>query len=199
MLITEEFMHTSTFDEIANFILNRCILKVSNEKFRICEIEFYKFNDQHQDAYTHRDPDQQKFGKFYFHKYPNGTYKAGTYKCVDIAFGNSNTYFGILIRSIMNKKTKEFIEGPCRSVNKMLEILGFNDVKSFMDTRTDLIDIGSDSDLSIKINNNLIQYDIFKGMRVGLGDKYPNFKELPYRFATNISKIKKQKKFISVE
>jgi len=98
------------FKNLADQILNNSVLISNNKKFRICEIEMYLLSSIHQDKYVHGDEDQKSFEKFYFHKFKTGTFKSGTFKGVDIALGNKDTYFGILIRSIENMETKEFTE-----------------------------------------------------------------------------------------
>ena len=129
----------SDFLEFANTILNHILIYLpltKNKKaYRICEIEFYLFNNKtHKDNYVHCSLDQLKWQKFYFHQFKNGSYKSGTYKGMDMTFGvlEREIYFGVLIRSIMDMETGEFIEGPCRSVNKILEIYQSHDVKEFL-------------------------------------------------------------------
>lgn len=90
----------TSFNELAEIILNKSAIKIIDRIFRICEIEFYKCNEEHRDTYTHCDKDQKTKCHFYFHKYKTGTYKSGTYKCLDITNGDKKTYFGILIRSV---------------------------------------------------------------------------------------------------
>lgn len=57
------------------------------------------------------------------------SFKCGTYKGMDITFGNKNIYGGILIRSIMDLNDGKYIEGPCNSVSKLLEIRGVKEFK----------------------------------------------------------------------
>lgn len=68
-------------------------------------------------------------GKWYFHRFGK-TYKVGTYKGMDLTFGKGDkAYGGILIRAISSVGAtdgkhlppNEFIEGPCNTVNKILE------------------------------------------------------------------------------
>ena len=90
------------FLEIAHTILNEYVLTINHEyKYRIAEIELY-FNDsnKHQDTFTHGNKDQAKPGSWYFHKF-GSSYKSGTYKGLDLAFGKDKIAFaGILIRSL---------------------------------------------------------------------------------------------------
>lgn len=65
------------FVTIARDILNNNILSVNSEKYIICEIEFYLWNEIHPDHYTHKSHDQTLTNTWYFHKYKTGTYKSG--------------------------------------------------------------------------------------------------------------------------
>lgn len=195
-MLTPDFIKTSKFEDIAEIILNNYLLTIKNKKYRLCEIEFYKNDDSHPDTYTHANPDQKTFGKFYFHKYKNNSYKSGTYKGMDLTFGNEKCYFGVLIRSLLDIDTNEFIEGPCRCVNKLLEIMN---CKTVSDLKIkDLISF-DDPNISFTFVNNFKKEKVFKGPRVGLSDKYPEYKLKKYRFVTHLLKIKKQKIFEPVE
>ena len=57
------------------------------------------------------------------------SFKCGTYKGMDITFGNKNIFGGILIRSIMDLNDGSYIEGPCNSVSKLLQIRGVKEFK----------------------------------------------------------------------
>jgi len=178
------------FNQYANKLLNNSILSVKDKTYRICEIEMYLCNDEHPDKYTHCDSLQLEFNQFYPHRFKTGTYKSGTYKCMDIAFGDkiTNTYFGILIRSIQNIETKEFFTGPCICVNEILSNFGCKEWKQFFEKY-------SLNELKLINRDDLINEEIYIGPRVGLGDKYPDYKLKNYRFAIYINKIKKQKQF----
>jgi hypothetical protein len=178
------------FNTYAQKILNNSILVIKDKRYRICEIEMYYCNDKHDDKYTHCDELQLEYNKFYFHRFRNKTFKCGTYKCMDITYGNkeTKTYFGILIRSVKNIDTNEFFTGPCICVN---EFLGQYDCKEFKEF-VDKYDVNVEFNL---IEQKITEEKIFIGPRVGLGEKYPEFKEKKYRYATNIKFIKKQKVF----
>jgi hypothetical protein len=181
------------FDQIVDVLLNKSILNVNGFEFSLCEIELYYYGDGHYDKYTHRSSEQKQKCKFYFHKFSNGTYKSGTFKGMDITLSpNDETYFGVLIRSIRNRITGEFIEGPCNVVNKILSVCN---VKSI----TELL---SDSVLPLDIYESKLLYvshiddmnnDIYFGTRIGLSDKYPKYKNKKYRYVSNYEQIKKQK------
>lgn len=194
MSITKDLCNLAKFNEISNILLNKSVLCVGERKFRICEIEMYYRDKDHDDQYVHGDNDQLDFGIFYFHKYKNGSYKSGTYKGMDITLGNNGTYFGILIRSIMDVKTHELIEGPCKSVNAMLAEFKCHDVKEFMSNKPKKLSIFDKKyGLYIEQTNDLKSEEIMCGPRVGLSAKYPDFLNKDYRYAIFSNKIKKQK------
>jgi hypothetical protein len=182
-------MHKQLFDDTANKLLNNSIIQVLDKTYRIHEVEMYYHNQDHPDEYTHKHPKQMENNQFYPHQYKSGGYKAGTYKCMDICFGNkeTNTYFGVLIRTIENLVTHEFFTGPCICMREVLSNFGCSEFKEFFEHHS--ID-------EIKlIDQPLVNETIYIGPRVGLSDKYPVYQDKYYRYATNIKQIKKQKKF----
>lgn len=201
MKITSDLCVPTKFVDISDILLNKSVLLVKNTSFRLCEIEFYYKNSSHNDQYVHGIEDQKTFEGFYFHRYKNGTYKAGTYKGLDMTFGNMNTYFGILIRSMIDMNTNTFIEGPCRCVNKILELFNEPNVKSMMENNKFTNQLGlydETSGICLKEKNDLEKQEIYGGMRVGLSDKYPEYLNRNYRHAIYVKKIKKQKKFVKL-
>ena len=134
-IIDLKTINEAKIQEIARSLLTKYVLVVGDKEYRLAEIEFYINSDVHNDKYTHGDLNQKQFAKWYFHRYPNGSYKSGTYKGLDITMGDPDTYFGILIRSIYCAETNEFIDGPCKTVNKILELNNCSDVKEYMTDR----------------------------------------------------------------
>lgn len=193
-MIKKDLIDELKFDTIAEKLLNSYELVIGGEVYRICELEIYCRNEKHNDEYVHCNKDQSLYEKFYFHKYANGSYKGGTYKGMDITFGDNKTFFGILIRSIYNERTGEFIEGPCRTVNKILEINEYdkNNLKEFVGEN--ILSIYDDKRIFLKYNDDLNFKNIYSGPRIGLSDKYPNFKLKNYRYVIYKKKIKKDKK-----
>jgi hypothetical protein len=110
---------------VAKKLMNSYKLIVNHEgEYRIAEVEFYlKNEDAHKDTFTHCDPIQAKNGKWYFHRMnPTNpmSFKAGTYKGMDLTFGGEKVFGGILIRALYNIKTKQYIDGPCNTVKEIL-------------------------------------------------------------------------------
>ena len=158
------------FSSMAAAYLNHTVLVVkpsgSNtapKYFRVAEIEFY-LNDHrvHKDTFTHGDELQKQTGKWYFHKFGN-SYRSGTYKGVDITIGKgAGAVGGILLRSLMplqltssspgsmvfgnGANKKDFIEGPCNCVNRILEETKPQGTESF-----DIANLVARTDFSLDI------------------------------------------------
>lgn len=131
------------FDKISDILLNETVLLVNSKWFRIAEIEFY-YNDveKHHDPFTHNDPIQYNQNYWYFHK-KGGVYRGGTWKGVDITFGQLSPVKysgGILIRSIQeinDNQPGEYIHGPSKVVDKILEIFKRSSVKELVEEEFD--------------------------------------------------------------
>lgn len=134
-------------------------------------------------------------GKFYPHRINGKGFKAGTYKCMDLVYGNKekNIYYGILIRTIQDMATLKFFTGPCVSVR---EILSNYDVTEFKDF---VANHNIDDEFKLVPTNSLSPERIFVGPRVGLSDKFPDYRMKPYRFAIHLNQIKKQKVFQALD
>lgn len=192
----------SDFDTKANSIINHTWLVINQQFYQIVELEFYLYSDQHPDLYCHSHPDQLTTNKWYFHragKSSNSKYKGGTYKGLDITFGNSNQYGGILIRSIQSVDNQEVIEGPCKVVNRILELCQTNSIQELVKTIS--LDINQIDNLfltcrlnhSILVENRIQELTILilpvvdplkisKGPRVGLSLKGDFSNKEPYLF-----------------
>lgn len=98
------------FDELANYLMNECVLDINDNEYRIAEIEFYYFDEkEHQDIFTHCNDKQKENNKFYFHG-----------SGMDITFGNNNYFGGILIRSLIDFYDNTPIIGPWNVFNEIL-------------------------------------------------------------------------------
>jgi hypothetical protein len=173
----------SIMDKMADYLLNNCILVINNNNYRLAELEFYLKDADHDDIFIHGDENQHIPYRWYFHKQFGGNYKSGTYKGLDITFGynddevqiNNDVYGGILIRSIVNMTTNEIIEGPCKVVNKILELNNVNSIDEFVisnleyenQDRDDILKIDCNN-LHLEINNDLDNLEVISCPRVGL-------------------------------
>ncbi len=94
------------FGEIAKQLMNHSTLVAGHERYRLVEIEFYFFFNRHQDVYSHKREEQKHSGTWYIHG-----------SGVDITFGKSDEFGGILIRGLQKintteSKREDFIFGP---------------------------------------------------------------------------------------
>lgn len=183
----------------AERFLNRRRLICGNNRYLIREIEFYIYSDDFKDEYTHKHPQQLTKNQWYFHRTSKDNYRAGTFKGLDITRGNGSRYFGILIRSIENIDTKEFIQGPCNVVHELMKKSNIEgDLRSISVSK--LVDMMKTLDIYDDRNPfYLIKADekfvIYKAPRYGLSDKYPSFKNKKLRFSTSHKKLKENKNF----
>lgn len=202
------------FEEIAGLLLHRFVLVSNQSTFRVTEIEFY-FNDllkssssaNHPDTFAHGDTLQLKLcGAWYFHR-SGPTLKGGTYKGLDLCFGEPNkAYGGILLRSMVKVEEgeeKDVIEGPCNLVNTILDLNSRHEnLKLFVEN--DLKGVKSAFDLQSKLFlQPCAPFDakIYSSPRVGLtlkrkdeGLQYkPYFLMQAYRFISSPKQIKKGK------
>jgi hypothetical protein len=193
--IPENFAH------LADRILNYTLLMINGHPHRICEIEFYLNSPTHSDAYVHTNEDQTKKGTWYFHRYNNGTYKNGTFKGLDIVLNSGinlenkeRIYASALIRTIIDINQRKIIEGPCLVVNHILALYRLDNIMMLT---------GGNSLNFMKNNHNLILVEgnpsvlepILYGPRIGLSDKYLEYRTKYYRFV--IGPIKKQRKTLT--
>lgn len=178
------------FKLFATSLLSNFTIKVNNDLISIEEIEFYYNSKDHKDHYTHKNKDQLTNSMWYFHQYHNGTYKSGTYKGLDMTFGNNkDSYGGILIRSINNTTTNEFITGPCNVVNYILKKLNCESIEILVEKMKDKNIFNNKNPFYVEKNNqqnnieqNNKEVKIFMGPRVGLSLKYPEYLIKEYRY-----------------
>ncbi|MDE6753072.1 MAG: hypothetical protein K2J82_00495 [Muribaculaceae bacterium] len=106
--------YSEYFKEIANLLMNKCVIAKGEKKYEIIEIEFYLFALDHQDIITY--PRKLSAGQWFFHQ-----------SGVDLTFESSDNQFGgILIRGIKPLGTKnegdyhpELILGPQKCVDEL--------------------------------------------------------------------------------
>jgi 3-methyladenine DNA glycosylase Mpg len=135
--------YEKVFGAMANRLLKGSVLVVgSKHRFLISEIEFYLKSRAHDDPFTHGVDEQQRSCRWYFHRQGH-SYRGGTYKGLDVTFGNDNAAGGILIRSVLPidarslsvaQQRKSLIQGPCCVVNRILELLDVDSVQALVDT-----------------------------------------------------------------
>lgn len=119
---TADEAYAGAFRAIAELLLGRATLYAAGRPHRFTELEMYWSGFSHVDPFTHGDPLQQQRGVWYFHR-SGQSYRGGTYKGLDVAFGCPGAYGGILVRGIERQGgAPRLLDGPCVVVDHLLEI-----------------------------------------------------------------------------
>ncbi len=114
------------FTRIAERLLNGCRLIVGGAAHRFIEVEMYYYDTAHPDPFTHREQLQKECGRWYFHR-TRGEYRGGSFKGVDVTFGDGTAFGGVLIRGI-ELPDGTVIDGPSLCVDHLLDSTGAADV-----------------------------------------------------------------------
>lgn len=117
------------FGRIADLLLNRTRWVIGGRPHRVTECEFYYRGSAHNDPFTHGDPVQVHAGRWYFHK-TAGIYRGGSFKGVDVTFGDGTARGGILIRGL-ERPDGSMTDGPSLLVDYILGQCGFATVADF--------------------------------------------------------------------
>jgi hypothetical protein len=186
------------FTDIAQYLLNNFHLSINNEPHRIIEIECYYYSPTHQDVFAHRDAIQLNCARWYFHKI-GGTYKGGTFKGLDLTFGDSNSYGGILIRTV-ETPGGSIICGPSLCVDYLLSKCDSKNITMLDDKIAQRTAFDNSNILRLSTSPICGQNKIFTTARVGLSLKkatstnnMQSFLLRPYRYLTEPRKITKGK------
>lgn len=97
------------FKEIADLLMNKCVIKKGSKQYELVEIEFYLFTPEHPDVITY--PRDVEAGRWFFHS-----------SGVDLTFeSQSKSFFGgILIRGIKEMtENGKIIFGPIKCVEEL--------------------------------------------------------------------------------
>lgn len=124
------------FAHLAEYLFNRVELVVAGQVHRLCEVEFYWHSPGHPDPFVHVHPLQLTSQRWYFHRAGNnhrtgqhGSYRGGSFKGVDLTFGDGHNYGGVLIRAVERTGTAStpgvLIDGPSRTVDQLLKTTGY--------------------------------------------------------------------------
>jgi hypothetical protein len=113
---------------LARRLLNAARLVVAGEPYRLVEVETYYHSGDHPDPFSHRDPIQLESGRWYFHR-TGGVYRSGSFKGLDVTFGDGAAYGGILFRGFETPEAR-LVDGPSLLVNHLLVKTGNRTVAS---------------------------------------------------------------------
>jgi hypothetical protein len=158
------------FNKIADYILLHSLLQINENQYKIVEMEFYFFGENHKDGYTHD------------HDLDGGMWRAHN-SGIDITLaGESSEYGGILLRSIKNISDNTYINGPRKVLFEIIKNLG----NVFLtDHRLGLIEN--------KLPYNYQKFEALKVNRIGLNKanrKTLNdvkYKDFPYRYIIDLN------------
>jgi hypothetical protein len=114
------------FALVADLLLNRTAWVIAGRPHRITECEFYYRGPAHDDPFTHGDAVQVRAGRWYFHR-TAGAYRGGSFKGIDVTFGDGTARGGILIRGL-ERPDGTLIDGPSLLVDFVLGVCGVGTV-----------------------------------------------------------------------
>jgi hypothetical protein len=186
------------FGQIAARLLNGCRLIVGETPHRFVEVEAYYNTPVHPDPFAHCDPVQKHGGRWYFHR-TGGIYRSGSFKGVDLAFGDASAFGGFLIRGI-EAEGGPYIDGPSLTVDHLLETSGKRDVATLDAGVGERVAWDEDNPLQLEWTKELAPRTVYRAPRVGLSLKrakmpclHPKYIMRPYRYFTEPRKTAKGK------
>ena len=149
-----------SFTSIAQILMGKYIIKKGTERYRIVEIEFYAFSNDHEDYITY--PRTTNAGQWFFHQ--SGVDLTFESQDIDIKHNNGKIlvnlasqpqFGGILIRGLYKMDTSEdeepYIFGPQKCVNVLWD--KFNALSSSPDEYPTIIRASREDNLT---THNLI-------------------------------------------
>ena len=178
------------FVRMADAFLNKARLVVGETCCRLTEVEFYYHASEHPDQFTHCDPQQTSCGRWYFHRSGRG-FRGGSFKGLDLTFGDTGAYGGMLIRGI-ELADGALVSGPCLCVDYLIRQLGFTSVAELHGATVGRHAVQDNGLLTLLESNSACERPIFNTPRVGLSLKRASDAHSPlipyvmrrYRFLT---------------
>jgi hypothetical protein len=196
--ISTEEQFAPWFESMAEQLLNATDFLVQGVPHRFAELEFYYHGPGHEDPFAHRNPVQLENGRWYFHK-SHGQYRGGSFKGLDLGFGDGTAHFGVLIRTIIGPDGT-LIDGPSLSVDYLLQATEARSaarLDAWIGTRK-LWD--ATAPISVRPSQEFRTVTIHTTSRIGLSLKKaaaaptaPRFVGKAYRFLTEPKAISKGK------
>ncbi len=191
-----EEAYLPAFRRLAAQVLAGATWHIGGQAHRFTEIELYWNGPGHRDTFTHGDPMQREFGRWYFHR-SGETYRGGTYKGLDIAVGGDDVYAGILIRGAERLADGLLVDGPCMCVDHILAATGHRTIDALVGAFDRGVDAAGGSPLYVTIDDPPREVEVAMSPRVGLTLKRgvlserAGFLARPYRFLSEPARIKK--------
>lgn len=187
------------FARIATTLLTAARLVVAGKPHRLIEVEVYYHGPGHEDPFAHRDPVQQAVGVWYFHR-TGGTYRGGSFKGLDLAFGAPGVFGGVLFRGLETADGR-FVDGPSLLVDHVLMTTGIRTVRELDATIGGRLAWDASSPVHL-VAAKPEPREVYRAARVGLtlkraaGKAWPTFLTKDYRFLTEPRHTKKGKAHI---
>lgn len=186
------------FHRIAHCLLCDTRLMVKGKPHRLVEIEIYYHHPEfHPDIFAHCDPIQLHCGRWYFHR-TKGEYRGGSFKGLDISFGEDDAHAGVLIRGVESPEGGALIDGPSLHVDHLLTMTGHSSVANLDSAIDERLAWEEDSPLQLLAIDEVEERQVYTTARVGLSLKRaqqsalpPKFVLQPYRFLTEPKRTKK--------
>jgi hypothetical protein len=192
----DERAWAKAIETIAELVLRRCTWMIADKPHRFTEVEFYVTNSAHDDPFTHGDPMQREFVRWYHHR-TGREFRGGTYKGLDLTFGDERTFAGMLIRGVASLDSPAMLwDGPSVCVDHLLSSVGHASVASFVAAYDREADEKRSSPSYVRVDAARDQ-PVFRSARVGLSlergatASRVKFIGAPYRFLTEPARIKK--------
>lgn len=190
------------FDRIAKLLLVDLRLLVAGQSHRLVEVEAYYHGPEHADPFAHCDPIQHHCGRWYFHR-TRGTYRGGSFKGVDLAFGDAVAFGGFLIRGI-ETPTGDLVDGPSLTVDHLLKQTGAKTVAELDRQIAERPAWEKDSSLAFHVAASPLDFPIYRSARVGLSLKrvaeyptMPQYLSRRYRWLTEPCRTKKGRSLLA--
>ncbi len=186
------------FTRIAQRLLNGSRLVVGRQAHRLVEIEFYYWSQTHPDPFTHRDPIQFHIGHWYFHR-TRGTFRGGSFKGLDLTFGDRTTSGGILFRGLETPEGT-LIDGPSLCVDHLLDATGAASVSALDRAIAGRLAWDESNPLLLRQMDTIEDRPLVRSARVGLllkkggsPTESTRFVMRPYRYLSEPRRTKKGK------
>jgi hypothetical protein len=186
------------FLAIVERLFNRCDFVVNGSIYRFAELEAYYHAPGHLDYFSHRQPITRENGRWYFHR-TGSQYRGGSFKGLDLTFGDGTAYFGILIRSIIDP-SGTIIDGPSLTVDHVLARTRAKNVPELDGIIGGRKVWDASSPLAIRESSKTRSSPVYQCSRVGMSLKRAigkrealSFVARPYRFLMEPLRISKGK------
>lgn len=183
---------------VVGFLLNGAELVAGGAVYRFAELEAYYDGPGHYDLFAHSDPVQLENGRWYFHR-TRGEYRGGSFKGLDLAFGDGTAHVGVLIRTIVSADGT-LIDGPSLTVDHLLEKTKASGVATLDAMIAGRKVWDATTPLFVRECPTPRTATVYRSSRVGLSLKKakgkpdaPRFVGKPYRFLTEPREISKGK------